>query len=120
MDGKHLAPKSKRIAKTKVVNAVDLFCGAGGTSTGLVNAVNDLGYEIKLTAINHWDVAIATHTKNHEDVEHFCQSIDTIDPFEDRSRRPPAAARREPGVYTSLAPAVVSLAAIRSERTPGC
>jgi site-specific DNA-cytosine methylase len=61
-------------------NAVDLFCGAGGTSSGLIQAVNELGYDIKLTAINHWDVAIATHTKNHEDVEHFCQSIDTIDP----------------------------------------
>jgi DNA (cytosine-5)-methyltransferase 1 len=65
----------------RVVNAVDLFCGAGGTSSGLIQAVNSLGYDIKLTAINHWDVAIATHTKNHEDVEHFCQSIDTIDPI---------------------------------------
>lgn len=71
---------AKRAVKTKVVNAVDLFCGAGGTSSGLIQAVNSLGYDIKLTAINHWDVAIATHTKNHEDVEHHCQSIDTIDP----------------------------------------
>lgn len=65
----------------KVVHAVDLFCGAGGTSSGLIQAVISLGHDIKLTAINHWDVAIATHTKNHEDVEHFCQSIDTIDPI---------------------------------------
>jgi DNA (cytosine-5)-methyltransferase 1 len=72
--------KTKRASKVKVVNAVDLFCGAGGTSSGLIQAVNSLGYDIKLTAINHWDVAIATHTKNHEDVEHHCQSIDTIDP----------------------------------------
>ncbi len=77
MDGK---PVTTKKAKTKVINAVDLFCGAGGTSSGLINAVNALGYDIKLTAINHWDVAIATHTKNHEDVEHFCQSIDTINP----------------------------------------
>lgn len=67
--------------KRKTINAVDLFCGAGGTSTGLIQAVNALGYPIKLTAINHWDVAIATHSRNHEDVEHFCQSIDTIDPI---------------------------------------
>ncbi len=73
--------KTKAKKATKVINAVDLFCGAGGTSSGLIHAVNDLGYDIKLTAINHWDVAIATHTKNHEDVEHFCQSIDTIDPM---------------------------------------
>lgn len=76
------APSKARpkAAKTKVVTAVDLFCGAGGTSSGLIQAVNSLGFDIKLTAINHWDVAIATHTKNHEDVEHHCQSIDTIDP----------------------------------------
>lgn len=74
--------KSKTKKKgPKVINAVDLFCGAGGTSSGLIQAVNSLGYDIHLTAINHWDVAIATHTKNHEDVEHFCQSIDTIDPI---------------------------------------
>lgn len=73
---------TKAKAKIKTINAVDLFCGAGGTSTGLVHAVNDLGFEIKLTAINHWDVAIATHSKNHENVEHFCQSIDTISPMD--------------------------------------
>jgi DNA (cytosine-5)-methyltransferase 1 len=74
--------KRKRAAKPKVVNAVDLFCGAGGTSSGLIQAVNSLGYDIKLTAINHWDVAIATHTKNHEDVEHFCQSIESLNPLD--------------------------------------
>jgi DNA (cytosine-5)-methyltransferase 1 len=75
------APKTKqRNAKQKTIHAVDLFCGAGGTSTGLIDAVNSLGYSIKLTAINHWDVAIATHSKNHEEVEHFCQSIDTVNP----------------------------------------
>lgn len=75
--------KTKRTRSPKgprTITAVDLFCGAGGTSSGLIQAVNSLGYDIKLTAINHWDVAIATHTKNHEDVEHHCQSIDTIDP----------------------------------------
>jgi DNA (cytosine-5)-methyltransferase 1 len=70
----------KRKKRLKTVNAVDLFCGAGGTSTGLINAVNSLGYAIKLTAINHWDVAIATHSKNHEDVTHHCQSIETLNP----------------------------------------
>jgi DNA (cytosine-5)-methyltransferase 1 len=71
--------KTKKV-KQKTIHAVDLFCGAGGTSTGLIDAVNGLGYAIKLTAINHWDVAIATHSKNHEDVEHYCQSIETVNP----------------------------------------
>lgn len=74
------APTTKSRKRVKVINAVDLFCGAGGTSSGLIQAVNSLGYDIKLTAINHWDVAIATHTKNHEDVTHFCQSIETLNP----------------------------------------
>jgi DNA (cytosine-5)-methyltransferase 1 len=73
-------PRPKAKARQKVINAVDLFCGAGGTSTGLIDAVNSLGFSIKLTAINHWDVAIATHSKNHEEVEHFCQSIETVNP----------------------------------------
>lgn len=77
MDGK---PPRIRKLKGQVINAVDLFCGAGGTSSGLIDAVTSLGYEIKLTAINHWDVAIATHAKNHEDVRHFCQSIETLNP----------------------------------------
>lgn len=79
-DGKPIsARKAKRI---KVINAVDLFCGAGGTSSGLIAAVNALGMDIKLTAINHWDIAIATHTKNHEHVAHFCQSIETLRPID--------------------------------------
>jgi DNA (cytosine-5)-methyltransferase 1 len=74
------SPVKPKRSKTKTINAVDLFCGAGGTSSGLIQAVNSLGYDIKLTAINHWDVAIATHTKNHEDVAHYCQSIETLNP----------------------------------------
>jgi DNA (cytosine-5)-methyltransferase 1 len=66
--------------KQKTIHAVDLFCGAGGTSSGLIQAVNGLGFSIKLTAINHWDVAIATHSKNHDEVDHYCQSIETINP----------------------------------------
>jgi len=36
----------------KKIIAVDLFCGAGGTSTGLYDAIKKLGYELELTAIN--------------------------------------------------------------------
>ena len=48
-----------------VVHAVDLFAGAGGTSTGLALACKDLGREVELTAINHWQKAIDTHSANH-------------------------------------------------------
>lgn len=39
-----------------------------------------LGHRPQLTAINHWDVAIATHTANHPDARHLCTSLDNINP----------------------------------------
>jgi DNA (cytosine-5)-methyltransferase 1 len=60
----------------------DLFCGAGGTSTGAVEAIRALGMSPKLTACNHWPVAVATHTANHPDARHFCASLDTLNPRE--------------------------------------
>ena len=60
----------------------DLFCGAGGTSEGAVEAARACGHEPKLTAINHWPVAVATHTANHPDARHFCASLDALNPRE--------------------------------------
>ncbi len=62
------------------VTAVDLFCGAGGTSTGLGLACKLLGRPVRLLAVNHWDLAVETHAANHPDAEHRCESLDTIDP----------------------------------------
>ena len=42
----------------------DLFCGAGGTSTGALHAVAELGGRVNLVAVNHWPVAIETHQLN--------------------------------------------------------
>lgn len=64
----------------KTIIAADLFCGAGGSSTGLLEAVGQLGFDLDLVAVNHWDIAIATHTENHSHARHLCQSIDTIQP----------------------------------------
>lgn len=62
------------------LSIADLFCGAGGTSTGAVEAIESLGFASKLTAINHWPVAVATHTKNHPLARHLCVSIDDVNP----------------------------------------
>jgi DNA (cytosine-5)-methyltransferase 1 len=62
------------------MKAVDLFCGAGGTTTGLLLAAAELGRTVDLLAINHWNVAIDTHTRNHPGVRHLCESLDNIDP----------------------------------------
>ncbi len=65
---------------SKKIKAIDLFCGGGGTSTGLRAACASLGKNVQLIAVNHWEIAIATHSKNHEDAEHFCTGIDSLDP----------------------------------------
>ncbi len=60
--------------------AADLFCGADGTSTGLVEAAQDLGLQVKVIAVNHWDVAIATHKENHPFADHYCEAVENLDP----------------------------------------
>jgi DNA (cytosine-5)-methyltransferase 1 len=58
----------------------DLLCGAGGSSTGCARALNDLGLEMELVCVNHWPIAIETHTKNHPLARHYCQDIATVRP----------------------------------------
>jgi DNA (cytosine-5)-methyltransferase 1 len=65
--------------KKKII-AADLFCGAGGTSTGLLKATKQLGLNVDLIAINHWDVAIATHSLNHPGVRHINSDLEKVDP----------------------------------------
>lgn len=54
----------------------DMFCGAGGSSTG---AIMNPGIEVKL-ALNHWQRAIDTHQHNHPDADHACADVQHIDP----------------------------------------
>jgi len=65
---------------TRRFTVADLFCGAGGTSTGCLRAVREMGAELDLVAINHWDTAIATHTRNHPFARHFCINLDAANP----------------------------------------
>jgi DNA (cytosine-5)-methyltransferase 1 len=65
---------------SRKVNAVDMFCGAGGTSYGLLRACKALGINVELLAINHWEIAIETHSLNHPYAKHICQSIDLVNP----------------------------------------
>lgn len=52
------------------ITAIDLFCGAGGSSTGLVSA----GVRV-MTAVNHWKLAIETHSTNHPNTDHDLTDI---------------------------------------------
>lgn len=63
-----------------MIRGVDLFCGAGGTTTGLLSACGELALPVELLAINHWNVAIDSHTRNHPSVRHLCESLDGMDP----------------------------------------
>lgn len=67
---------------SNTIYAADLFCGAGGTSTGLLFAARKLGKDVKLLAINHWQIAIDTHRVNHPGVRHLVTGLESIVPAE--------------------------------------
>src|SRR5690606_7850771 len=51
---------------------IDLFCGAGGTSTG-IHFTNV--YAKVIACVNHDAVAIESHRENHPDCHHFTEDI---------------------------------------------
>lgn len=58
---------------------IDLFCGAGGTSTGVENARYEDEQCAKVVAcVNHDANAIASHAANHPDALHFTEDIRTL------------------------------------------
>jgi len=57
------------------LTVTDLFCGAGGSSSGLVEA----GYRV-IIAANHWALAIESHQVNHPDTDHSQADISQVDP----------------------------------------
>lgn len=64
----------------RTIYAADLFCGAGGTSTGLLQAAERLGKNVRLVAINHWQVAIDTHQANHPGARHLTTGLEAVTP----------------------------------------
>jgi DNA (cytosine-5)-methyltransferase 1 len=67
---------------------IDNFAGGGGASTGLEMA---LGRPVDI-AINHDEIAIKTHSENHPDTVHYCESVWDINPVEACKGRPVAVA----------------------------
>lgn len=62
------------------LHAADLFCGAGGSSTGLARACASADVRLELLAVNHWEVAVETHARNHPWAQHRCASLDSLEP----------------------------------------
>lgn len=59
---------------------VDLFCGAGGTSTGVERAtLNGDKCARVIACVNHDKNAIASHAANHPNALHFTEDIRTLD-----------------------------------------
>lgn len=60
---------------TSDITAIDNYCGAGGSTTGLKSA----GIRV-IHAANHWKLAIDTHNTNHPEVDHSCIDLNQADP----------------------------------------
>ncbi len=59
---------------------VDLFCGAGGTSTGVELAqINEKKCAKVIACVNHDENAILSHSANHPDTLHFTEDIRILD-----------------------------------------
>lgn len=58
---------------------IDLFCGAGGTTTGVERA-KMFGKKVAkvIACVNHDPVAIKSHRSNHKGVLHFTEDIRTL------------------------------------------
>ncbi|MGY4845477.1 DNA cytosine methyltransferase [Kocuria sp. MNB10] len=54
----------------------DLFCGAGGSSTGGIQVP---GVTVRV-ASNHWPLAVETHNTNHPYADHICADLSQINP----------------------------------------
>ncbi len=59
---------------------IDLFCGAGGTSTGVNSArLHDEPCADVIACVNHDAKAIASHASNHPEALHFTEDIRTLE-----------------------------------------
>lgn len=59
---------------------IDLFCGAGGTSTGVNMArLDDKQCASVIACVNHDKNAIASHAANHPESMHFTEDIRTLE-----------------------------------------
>lgn len=59
---------------------LDMYCGAGGFSTGFAEAMKDLGLTFREIAINHWFRAVETMRANHPGVYAMQMDIDAATP----------------------------------------
>jgi len=62
------------------IHYIDLFCGAGGTTTGVEQAhIDNIKCADVIACVNHDPHAIASHLANHPSAKHFTEDIRTLD-----------------------------------------
>ena len=64
----------------KRTTIVDLFCGGGGETSGIMQACGRAGLAVELHAVNHWERAVETHSANFPWANHYCAGVETLDP----------------------------------------
>jgi len=64
----------------KTIQVADLFCGADGTTGGLLAACQELNLPVEIVGINHWDIAIETGRTNHPQTRHINDELENVDP----------------------------------------
>lgn len=67
--------------KKSYLTLSDQFCGAGGSSQGAQQLANEMGGGLEVSlAMNHWKLAIETHSANFPNAIHDCTDISACDP----------------------------------------
>lgn len=69
---------------------VDMFCGAGGMSTGAKRVLDRIATQfdkplaevVELIAVNHWDTAIESHSENYPWATHFHRDVTALSPWD--------------------------------------
>ena len=81
---------------------IDLFCGAGGTSTGVERAYyNNEKCARVIACVNHDKNAIASHAANHPNALHYTEDIRTLD-LQPLQRHVAAERKSNPGALVVL------------------
>jgi len=68
------------LAPWEPITVVDLFCGAGGSTSGIVRALEATGRKVNLVSVNHWATACRTMKTNYPDALVFNASVEVVDP----------------------------------------
>jgi DNA (cytosine-5)-methyltransferase 1 len=59
---------------------LDLYCGGGGSGSGILDAYEGMGRRCQGTFVNHWDKAIQIHDANHPEHLHLEEDLFLMDP----------------------------------------